>query len=442
MAGSIVTKPARGRGRTSGLLGVLAVLAVLGGGAWYIFIGGSGVIPSPASVVAEPVRAATPDGDRVYLMTSQWRTFRSRGSRSGSSYTRLFVDVWGFDARNAKPVWRTRLTDDRRGVNMGRKLLGLHGGVLWLLDGKGLVGLSPKDGSRVADASALEAANPTLRGMVPSEERYYRFDPQGLSFTAADGRDWRLTGEGPATAPDGPRLDTDAQRAPPRPGVFLPARTAGGNGSWAFYSRGLNVADVRWFGLLAEPEVAAFRSGGVIGGADPQRYPRTRLWSARIGKTQTFFGPKPTFADFKPLPEGPEYLMAGLLQDGRCCHNTPIVLFKPDSVLVLHKDRLGAEGRFRLTRASGPLGKPLWTVDLPVTALEAVMPGESSVVIYGRRDEPPLFGRDKRPESVDQLVAIDYATGRVGAYGFRIKATEPQDIPPSSTDLVAEDTNP
>jgi hypothetical protein len=112
-------------------------------------------------------------------------------------------------------------------------------------------------------------------------------------------------------------------------------------------------------------------------------------------------------------------------------------MFKPDSVLVLHRDRLGDAGRFRLTRISGPRGKPVWTVDLPLTALEAVMPGESSLVIYGRRDEPPLFARDKRPESVDQLVAIDNATGHVSAYGFRIKATKPQDIPPSSTKIAA-----
>jgi hypothetical protein len=419
------------------LVAILIPLAI-GAGAWFAIVGGSGVVPSPASVVEEPVRAVTPAGDRVFLMTSQWKTFRSRGTRSGTSYTRLFVDVWGFDAANARPVWRVRIADERGGVNMARKILGVHGGIIWLLDGKTLVGLSPKDGSRVADASTLEAANPALKGLVPSEDRYYRFDPQGLSFTAADGRDWRLTGEGSATRADGPRLDTDAQRAPPRPGVAIPANNAGGNGSWAFYARGLNIANRMWLGLLAEPEVEGFRKQGVIGGVDPERYPRTRLWSARIGSKQTFFGAAPVLSDFKPLPVGPEFLTAGLLEDNRCCHRTPILLFKPDSVLVLHKDRLGDAGRFKLTRVSGPLGKPLWTVDLPLEALEAVMPGETSVVIYGRRDEPPLFGREKRPESVDQLVAIDYATGAMGAYGFRIKATEPGELPPSSTTLPAK----
>lgn len=433
MSEPIVTRAAPGRraGSALGVLIAIGVAAAIAAGVWFVVAGGSGVVPSPAGVVAEPVRAVTPEGERVYLMTRQWKTFRSRTNRSGTSYTRLFVDVWGFDDA-ARPIWRTRIVDERGGANMGRKILGVQGGTLWLLDGKSLVGLSPKDGGRIADAASLAAANPALAGMVPSEERYYRFDPQGLSFTAADGRDWRLTGQGSATAPDGPRLDTDAQRAPPGPGVFIPARTAGGNGSWAFYSRGLATRTM-WLGLLAEPEVETFRKQGAIGGVDPARYPRTRLWSARVGSRSTFFGARPTFADFKPLPEGPEFLTAGLLQDGRCCHDTPILLFKPDSVLVLHKDRLGEESRFKLTRVSGPLGKPLWTVDLPATSLEAVMPGERSVVIYGRRDEPPLFGREKRPESVDQLMAVDYATGALNTYGFRIKPTAPQDIPPSST---------
>jgi len=419
---------------------VLAALVVpvllIGAVVWFV-TSGRGVVPSPASVQDPPLRTATvasEGGDRVFLITSQWKTFRTRGTSTGTSYTRLFVDVWGFDARTATPVWRHRLTDDRGGVNMGRRVLGLQGGTLWVFDGARILGLSPKDGRTIADPAAFEAANPALKGVMPNDLQFIRFDPQGLSFTAADGRDWRLTGQGAATRPDGPRLDLDAQRAAPQPGVALPARSAGGNGTWAFYTRGLNIRGTMWLGLLAEPEVAGFRDQGEIGGVDPQRYPRTRLWRAFIGSKETFFGPRATFRDFKPLPEGPEYLTAGLLQDGRCCHNIPILLFKPDSVLVLHRDRLGEGGRLRLTRATGPLGKPAWTVDLPLEAIEDVMPGEGSLVLVGRREEPPLFNtRNARPESVDQLVSIDLATGALSVYGFRIPATDADKPPPSST---------
>lgn len=422
-------------GRVRFVLALLAIPAVFAAILWFVIAGG-GLAPSSASVQGPPVRAATAAGDRVFLITSQWRTVRSGFRSSGTSYTKLYVDVWGFDARTAKPVWRRRIVDDRRGVNRGREILGVQAGILWLFDGKQLLGLSPADGSVVADAAALEAANPALNGLTPTELRYIRFDPQGLSFTAADGRDWRLTGQGAATKPDGARLDLDAQRAPPRPGVALRARIAGGNGTWAFYTRGLGINGTMWLGLLAEPEVAGFRDQGAIGGVDPERYPRTRLWTALIGKKDTFFGPKPTFREFKPLPDGPEFLTAGLLQDGRCCHDLPILLFKPDSVLVLHRDRLGDGSRLKLTRVTGPRGKPAWTVDLPANALEAVMPGEGAVVLLGRRDEAPLFPRrnaSNLPESIDQLISVDLATGALGAYGFRILPTAPDDLPASST---------
>lgn len=436
MSQPIVTQGGRGPGRgRRALVALLIVLfpLLIAGALWVLFTGGGMTVPSNADMVGSPVRVPTADGDRVIMMTSQWKSYRSRAISSGTSYTGLLVDVWGFDANDAKPLWRTRIVDDRRAQNLGRKILGAHGGIVWLLDGEGLVGLSPRDGSRVADAAALEAANPALKGMVPTEERYYRFDPQGLSFRAADGRDWRLTGQGAATAPDGPKLTTDEERAPAKPGVFIPARVAGGTGSWAFYARGVNTGKM-WLGLMAPGELQGVRETGAIGGTvDTESYPRTSLWSARVVERYGLFGSAVAIKDPKPLPESPEFINAGLLQDGRCCSDRPILLSKPDSVLVLHKDRLGEGSRFRLTRVSGPLGKPLWSAELPATALDAVMPGERSTVIAGRRDEPPLYGRDRRPESVDQLMAVDNATGRVSVYGFRIRGTEAKDIPKSST---------
>ena len=63
------------------------------------------------------------------------------------------------------------------------------------------------------------------------------------------------------------------------------------------------------------------------------------------------------------------------------------------------------------------------------------MPGEGSVVLLGRRDEPPLFRsrNSNRPDSIDQLVSVDLATGALGVYGFRIAPTEPHKLPASST---------
>ncbi|MGZ8406528.1 MAG: PA2928 family protein [Caulobacteraceae bacterium] len=389
-------------------------------------------IASKASVEGPPVRAASAQGDRVFLLTSQWKTFRPwrgvRGSLNSPVYTDLLVDLWAFDARTGKPVWRRRLERTRSGVNMGRTLLGADNGVLWLVRDSGLAAVSTRDGSDVADQARIEAANPALRTLMPKEERYYRFDATGLGFTAADGRNWRLDGPTLKAAPD-----TGSQTGA-KPGLAVPARLSGGVGTSMFQERGLHTK-TSWLGLLAEAEAAPFKAGGAIGGIDPANHPRTRVWSAKLGSRQTFFGPRPTYADFKPLPESPEFLHAGLLSDRRVYNGLPILLFKPDSVLVLHLDRLGDEGHLMLTRVTGPNGKPAWTTTLPIQRLNAVMPGEGTIVLLGTRPETGHRGpHEKMPIDVDQLVTIDLVTGARTAYGFHIKATEPNDIPPSSTE--------
>ena len=406
------------------IIGVLAMLVLVG--AWRL-LSVMQPIPSPATIIGAPVRAATAGGDRVYLMTSQWRSYNlpSRGLNR-RSYTDLLVDVWAFDATTAKPVWRTRIASDRSGVNMGRSILGAQGGVLWVLQPKGLVGLSLKDGSQVADVARIEAANPALRGLVPTEERYYRFDAGGLKFTAADGRSWRLPGADLKAGPDTPAPETPAE------GVYPVARIAGGNATWAFMERGLRTQGL-WLGVMDEAEARTYGEQNVMGGIDPEGHPRTRLYFSKLGSKETFFGRQLVYQGFKPYPESPEFIQAGLLTDGRI-NALPIMLHGPDSVLILHRDRLGDRGRLRLTRISGPRGKVLWTVNLPMQGIEAVMPGETAIAFTGRRDEDRGRGRPSdRVVSVDQVVAVDYATGKMGAYGLLIPSTKPADIPPSST---------
>jgi hypothetical protein len=433
MTDPIVAGPQPRSGKLLAALAGIAVIAILIAAA-AIFAFSSGPIASPADVIGPPVRA----GDRVYILTSQWKTFRPyRRTGSRTSYTDLLIDVWAFGAKDAKPDWRTRLETRRGGVNMGRALLGADGGRLWVLGQAGLAGLSLDDGAITADPARIEAANPKLKGLLPKDERYYRFDAGGLGFTAADGRAWRIDGRTLVARPDPSGAKVDKGSA------VLPAHEAGGNSYWVFMQRGLRVTG-GWFGLLNEREAAAIldaqrqNDNGIKpdgpGGIDPENNPRTKMWSAKVGPRKAFFGTRQVFSDFKPLPESPEFLQGGLLSDGRI-HSLPILLSKPDSFLVLHKDRLGDEGRFRLTRVSGPLGKPLWSVDLPMNRIEAVLPGDGSVVLVGSRPEKPSWRRvgETRLEDVDQVAAVQYATGAVGIYGLKVKATRAAEIPPSST---------
>lgn len=424
----IVSRPKPKLGRWVVVLALIGALAVLTAVGAAILGARMEAVATPADIVGSPVRAQTAHGDRVFLLTSQWKTFRTRYSRHGitrPAYTALQIDVWAFDAATGAPVWRRRLESERRGVNAGRAVLGAERDVLWLLTSRGLVGLSPKDGATVADAAAIEAKNPALASLVPNEIDLFRFDASGLGFRSADGRDWRL---------DSATLLASAASGPSgaAAGAFTPAKLSGGVSTWAFHERGLHLTG-RWLGFLSQAEAERSAQRRSLDFARIDEAPRMRLWSARTRPEATFFGARTVLSDFEPLPESPEFLRGGLLSDGNL-QNRPVLLREPDSVLVLHWDSLGEEGQLKLSRVAGPAGRVLWTADLPMARLDAVMPGERTLVLMGSRREPDLRRpRERQTVEVDQLAAVDLQTGRTGLYGFRFKTPSGSDLPPSST---------
>jgi hypothetical protein len=412
---AIVSTPQSPYGRFILFLAIIGGIAlitaiVVGALAWR-----SDTIATPADVIGAPVRAQTPAGDRIFLLTSQWKTWKpftsARYASSSPTYTDLLIDVWAFDATSGEMVWTRQLEADRSGTNMGRALLGADAGAVWVLAGDGLVGLSPKDGSIVADVARLEAANPTLKGLMPKEPDLYKFGPAGLSLTAADGRRWRMAGEGLKVAPEG-------EPGPAGP-VFPPARWSGGVGTWMFHEKGVHIGQTRWLGVLSEAEAAKSRETGTLALANAEEEPRGRLWSAWVRKKPTHFGSERVYERFEPLPQGPEFVQAGLLSDGKD-NALPILPTGPDSVLVLHRDRLDDEGRWRVSRVAGPAGNVLWTAELGMKRLDAVMPGETSLAIQGSRPErDPLrpIG-EVHMTDVDVLAVIDLASGKASVHRF------------------------
>ncbi|MFC3080360.1 PA2928 family protein [Phenylobacterium terrae] len=385
------------------LIGALTVATVI---VLAILIPREGDSVTPADVIGAPVRAQTAAGDRIFLLTSQWLTTRpyvGRRSANRPTYVDLLIDVWAFDATDGRLVWRRQLEADRSGLNMGRAVLGVDARAVWVLAGDGLVGLSPADGATVADVARLEAANPQLKGRIPREPDYYQFDQGGLWFTAADARRWRLAGPGLQARPE-------AEPAGPAE-VFAPARWSGGVSTWMFHERGVRLGD-RWLGVLSEREAAASAQAEELKFSSVQDEPLVRLWSAYLTQAPTHFGSRTVYARFEPLPQSPEFIQGGLLSDGKD-NAPPILLTGPDSVLVLHRDRLGADGRWQVSRIAGPDGRRLWTAPLPMARFDAVMPGKTTLAIQGSQPEPdPRRGRSGETEDIDHLVVIDLASGR------------------------------
>jgi hypothetical protein len=154
----------------------------------------------------------------------------------------------------------------------------------------------------------------------------------------------------------------------------------------------------------------------------PQQY---RLWGARMVQISAAppgwpdelpdkWGTRPKFSDYRALPQGPSFLRAGLLRDDGE-REQALWYRQPDSVLVLHRDKLGQNGRLQLTRVSGPAGQPVWSTALPMDELQAVMRRDSDLLLLG--SEPPA--RTDKPDTEDgpslKLVRVDVATGRATA---------------------------
>ncbi|MET0655453.1 MAG: PA2928 family protein, partial [Pseudoxanthomonas sp.] len=123
------------------------------------------------------------------------------------------------------------------------------------------------------------------------------------------------------------------------------------------------------------------------------------------------WGKRPQFSDYHVLPESPRFLRAGLLHDGNA-DDQPLWYRQPDSVLVLHSDKLGAQGRLQLTRASGPLGKPVWSAPLPMDELRAVLRKDDALMLLGSEPMPATHARDGEPVSHLKAVRVDVATGK------------------------------
>lgn len=395
----------------------------------------------PALFQSAPLRTAQGGVDRVYLLGIQSETVAGMSGRRSNNRPRrelLHVDLWAIDAGNANLAWRKRLRtyegEERAGRDLrGFDLLGVDGKTLWLsVDGP--LGVSLADGSVVADGARIDAKNPAMAGKRVDEMGYIAFGRHGLQLTLNDASQWRIDASDLSAAPrDTPVRDPQ--------GIQPPARVSRGS-STTFVTRALPIGE-RWLGVMTEQEAKLYTNKPVIPGRDPNErpgamqqyleanhvppplhdlYPQPyRLWSARVRQVSAAppdwpknfpdkWGKRPQFSDYKLLPEAPPMLRAGLLHNGDP-REQALWYRQPDSVLVLHSDKLGQGGRLQLTRISGPLGKPVWSVALPMDELQAVMPRDQDLLLLG--SEPPAEKKDEEEGPHLKAVRVDIPSGRI-----------------------------
>ena len=355
-----------------------------------------------------PFGAPLRDGNRLYMLTGQWKSIYDYTGDSSRMFTStdLLVDFWAIDALTDKPVYRRRLQKVDHGAMQGRQILGLQNKTLWVLMPTGLHAIDKETGAFAADPESLQRLNPELRGLLPVEPQFYSFSESGLTVKTADAKVWHI------------HPDTFLVSRAPIPflgkGIVPPYVTP--QATYAFLERGFDIGS-KWLGLLNAEEAVTFGKNHAIGGLDYQS--RRPLYAADISKVQTFFGPQNRYSNFKALTE--EFLGPGILSDHRPTGQHALLYRRdPDSLFVLHSDRLGEDGRLQLTRVAGPSGKVLWNTPLRLSVLQCLMQDEQSLVLFGvvyrRLDPNARVKTDPMHTATALLLSVNWATGAFSAF--------------------------
>ena len=394
----------------------------------------------PAIFQGPPLRTANGGRDLVFLVSTQSEAVIGVSRRPARVFRRdyLHIDLWAVDAASATVAWRKRLRSfegsEREGrILPGFELLGADGGTLWV-NVEGPLGVALSDGHIVADGARIDERNPQFPGKRVDEPGYVAFGRHGLQVTLDDASQWRIDAHDLRAEPRDTPVSDPAR-------IVAPALRAATS---AFQVRALPIAN-RWLGLLTEKEARHLGHPPVVQGRDPDERPGAmqqflernhvppplheplpepyRLWGARMEQVSAAppdwpkdwpdrWGTRPEFSEYKVLPDSPTFLRAGLLRPHRD-GDIPFWYRDPDSVLVLHADRLGVAGRLHLTRIAGPRGTTVWRAALPFTELDSVMHRDADLVLWGRGPTRGSSADGSAAAPAHQMfVRIDTATGK------------------------------
>lgn len=415
--------------------------AALALGGVVLALGGcSGTRFEPPRVQGMPLMAQV-DGKPLLLVLTKQEELRVtrvgfRRSPTERRDTLFHFDLRAYEPMTATPLWRARLVTfnnpERPSGNLPKRiigsatsgtLLGQEGDRIWLQIAESPLAVAARDGARLVDAAAIEAANPELAGRLPSEARHYGFD-RGLVVHAADARRWVLRGPAlaaepwtpaPVVAPPVPlKANGMPKIVPTRPLGEVPARLA--------------VFDGRHIGLFS-PKEAADATQDPFG--DRLAYPysildegaaaRRSFWVVQTATVQRFAERYEHISGLAPVADSPVFLRGRFLK--KLPGETPLAAQAPDGFYVWHRSRMDDEGQLSLTRLDHRF-QPLWTVELPMSDTGTANPvrywllGQHVVVTGHWRREI-----DHRVSHQMHLVSIALDTGAMVSHNIDREAT-------------------
>ena len=354
----------------------------------------------PPQVAGRPALVDDAGKPRLWVLTKQEEQKQvsvggsSRRSGGFRSDTFFHFDLQALDPETARPLWKQRLLtlgdDEAQGTRPSRvigsntegNLLGQEGQVVWLVLDNEPWAISAADGRTLINGAGLEERNPELKGLLPSESKFYGFD-RGLVLMTADARPFVIRGPELKAVPYVP---TPVPVAPPElksngSERIVPLRLPGD------VQVRLAELDGRRIGIYSPAEARDAASDPF---GDRLRYPYTILregaqvrrsfWNANTVSTTRFDETYDHFTDFTAIDGAPSFLNGRFLTVPGT--DDALLLEEPAGIAVLHDTRIDSEGRLAVTRLDASL-KKMWTTELPISETN-ISPSVSYWLLPGR----------------------------------------------------------
>ncbi len=387
------------------------------------------------SSVFEPPQRQGPPGlvtqgtePRLWLMVKQEERKQVSGPAgtrfSASSVrweTRYHFELRAHDTKTTQPVWKKRLLTLREkdgGHAAQARILGQDRDSVWLFVHDQPIAVAIADGAVIADRARIEQANPKLKGLIPSELKFYTYD-NGLVITTADARRIYVRGPDYVATSYKPASEEVFRHL-----AFMSTTWNGGFRTRDFLLRHGTVGG-RWVGLYSDAEAADAAndpSGDKL--KDPRRVrdegamARRSFWTARIGKSgESSKGRRDRLAEVVRLAGAQEMLQAGMLPAAGSMD--PLQLKNPDGIVVLYRTRVDTEGRLAIARLDKDF-REQWTRILPFPELTNRWEFPDRLLLMGAIQHAE--GGVSRWQ--DFIVALDLRDGRMQAWNLTFERSQ------------------
>ena len=314
------------------------------------------------------------------------------------------------DAISGHKILSKEIENDVTVKHFPEIILGAGGNHAWVFLNE-LLAFNAFTLEKVADVKMIEAKNTSLKGMMPKEGHYYRFDKESNSviFTANDGVQWMLHSKTltaiPYTTPTTPDNKSDKERLAKKLQDYLQHLQ---QLSLHFTQLKINQDTIngKWIGFYAKEEIESLNPVVSVAYAGKQEQ-RRQIYTASYNAVS-----EDKFVIVKPvLPRGTTsafYLDAGFLVNKET--GKPFY-FTDASYLMVYKTAIGETGKIVVARML-PDGTMVWQFDTELTKWIDWKYKDNRLIIFGN-DNRQLNNRE-----CNIVFSVDLNSGIANNYDY------------------------